>query len=127
MLAEHGWLTAAQTGDALAYRAGPKCWAIGDATLNGLDREYDALIDGVVSIGHSLRAMRRDRAEAQRRREAASQPPLPIAEAMDSALDIVMGVGAAEARSDGDTKFPSAGKFAPNSTQTDPQTPGAAS
>lgn len=86
MMAANGWLSQAQAGDALAYRAGPKCWAIGDATLNGLDREHDLVIDAIHEVGQSLRAMRRARDEANRRREQAAQPSLPIDPSSDDQI-----------------------------------------
>ncbi|MBX3352109.1 MAG: hypothetical protein KF684_04190 [Phycisphaeraceae bacterium] len=103
MMARAGWLADTAAGGDKAYRAGPKCWAIGDATLNGLEREHDLIVDAIHEVGQSLRAMRRARAEALRKREAATQPELPI-----------------------DRKCVSADAFDPDKSQTEPQTQGVA-
>lgn len=104
MMARAGWLADTAAGGDKAYRAGPKCWAIGDATLNGLEREHDLIVDAIHEVGQSLRAMRRARAEALRKREAATQPDLPI-----------------------DPKCRSAATFDPDIPLTDPRTQGVAS
>lgn len=68
-----GWLAETATTKDKAYRAGPKCSALGSASLDGVMREHDHIVESVCRIGASLRALDAERRRLTRERERHDQ------------------------------------------------------
>jgi DNA-binding IclR family transcriptional regulator len=67
------WIAEAATTKDKAYRAGPKCYALASASLDGLMREHDHIVDSVCRVGESLRALDAERRRIARERERRDQ------------------------------------------------------
>lgn len=87
-MAAADWLAEAVGAKDKGYRAGPKCYALGDSAVDGLSREHDLVADTVIKLAEQVRHMERERSRLRREREQRDQLTIDPSPQMSQRWDI---------------------------------------